>query len=47
MLAAIPPGKEAEILKQQNCEHSWALWQVAGEGRYCTKCGYRDYDFDD
>jgi hypothetical protein len=34
-------------LMQQNCEHSWKLAQIAGEGRYCAKCGLHDYDFDD
>jgi len=29
------------------CRHEWRLHQVAGEGRYCTKCGECDSDFDD
>lgn len=29
------------------CNHDWEWHQVAGEGRYCTKCGKRDFDCDD
>lgn len=29
------------------CHHDWKWHQIAGEGRYCTKCGKRDFDCDD
>lgn len=29
------------------CSHEWKWHQVAGEGRYCMKCGKRDFDCDD
>lgn len=29
------------------CAHEWKWHQVAGEGRYCTKCEKRDFDCDD
>ena len=32
---------------QAQCEHNWKWQQIAGEGRYCTKCGYADLDCDD
>lgn len=32
---------------QAQCEHTWKWHQIAGEGRYCTKCGYADLDCDD
>lgn len=32
---------------QALCPHTWKLHQIAGEGRYCTKCGVYDDDFDD
>lgn len=32
---------------QALCQHTWKLHQMAGEGRYCTKCGMYDPDFDD
>lgn len=25
------------------CSHEWKWHQIAGEGRYCTKCGATDY----
>lgn len=43
---------EAELEKiekrlQDLCDHNWHWCQVAGEGRYCTKCMKRDMDCDD
>ena len=32
---------------QAQCEHTWKWQQIAGEGRYCTKCGYVDLACDD
>ena len=29
------------------CIHDWKWHQIAGEGRYCAKCGKRDFDCDD
>ena len=29
------------------CSHDWRWHQIAGEGRYCTKCSKRDTDCDD
>ena len=35
--------------KMKNCSHddNWKLTQVAGEGRFCTACGYHDWSYDD
>ena len=35
--------------KMRVCDHSthWQLAQVAGEGRFCTGCGYHDWSYDD
>ncbi|UXY13831.1 hypothetical protein N8I74_10905 [Chitiniphilus purpureus] len=31
---------------QAQCAHRFEWWPVAGEGRVCTICGYRDYSVD-
>lgn len=40
--------KISEINKQlQNlCDHDWKWHQIAGDGRYCTKCDKEDYSED-
>lgn len=32
---------------QAQCKHDWKWHQIAGEGRYCQKCGYVDLTCDD
>lgn len=34
-------------IRQEQCEHEWEWWQVAGEGKVCRKCGMRDYYVED
>ena len=35
--------RKIEDRLQEICEHKWVLSQVAGDGRYCTKCLKPDY----
>ena len=39
--------KDVVLRIQAQCEHNWKWQQIAGEGRYCTKCGYVDLACDD
>ncbi|WP_026601668.1 hypothetical protein [Methylomonas sp. 11b] len=34
-------------VKQRNCEHVWQWNPIAGDGRYCMKCGKSELTDDD
>lgn len=34
-------------IRQEQCEHQWDWWFVAGEGKVCRKCGLRDFKSED
>lgn len=39
--------KQIDERLQELCDHNWHWHQIAGEGRYCTKCMKHDLDCDD
>jgi hypothetical protein len=39
--------QRSEARIQEICQHKFVWHPIAGEGQYCIKCGFRNYDCDD